>query len=163
MNSTKNSYAILNKIIREKNFSNVKRIFIINNLEIYQADSDGENFLLAFKNSNVQFSGNDIDVLYEKSKKFHIHNIIVISNSPIPTTSVAYKKIKDYGIDIWNNQETEEVTKNTVSYKSSSVIKTNNTSNDNCDIDDDPFDPIQDGTFHTHSLFSIFNDKTEKL
>ena len=44
-----------------------------------------------------------------------------------------------------------------------SVLRTSDTSDDTCTIDNDSFDPIQEETLKPHSLFSGLFDKPDHL
>lgn len=153
------------------NFANVSVPYKDNTLTLYLGDKAGENFIFALQNNSSFFSLHDINNLYETAERLHIHNKILITDFPVSPSILS--KIEEYNIDVWNSLKLTNMfdsTSNT-SYTSStnttvssiSVLKTSDTSDDTCEIDDNPFDPIQDGAYHTHGLFSIFKDKTEHL
>lgn len=165
-NSTSGSlsfYGSAQKSIRAK-FSNVSIPYSDYSLTLCRGDKSGENFLFAIKNSFSPFSLQDIEKLYEKAEKLHIHNKILITDFPIDNTTITQKKLKEYEIDIWNSKKLASISEpHASSPYDSSALKTSDTSDDNCYIEEDLDDPIQDGTFHTHSIFSIFNSKIERL
>lgn len=140
-------------------FSNVVIAYSNYNITLYRGDKSGENFLFAVKNNPISFSLNDINIIYEKAEKLHIHNKIIITDFPISTSSTISEKLQEYGIEVWNRNKLKSIALST----STSALKTSDTSDDTCDIDENLEDPIQDGTFNTHGIFSIFNDKTEHL
>lgn len=165
-----NPLTLFNNVIKAKNFSNVVRIYSNGYMNIFTADTDGENFIIGFNNSLKLPSTMDISTLNDKAAKMHIHNIVYITAIPIPETTITYKIMKKYSIDIWDQQKIDSFIYGDLSgsYTSSvssntSVLKTSNTSDDTCDIDTNSNDPIQDGALHTHSLFSIFDKKIERL
>lgn len=156
-------YGSAQKIIRSK-FSNVSIPYSDSSLTLCRGDKSGENFLFAIKNSLSPFSLQDVEKLYEKAEKLHIHNKILITDFPIDNTIITPKKLKEYEIDIWNSKKLASIsTPNTSSTYDSSALKTSDTSDDDCYIEEDLNDPIQDGTFHTHSIFSVFNNKVDHL
>ncbi len=162
-NISLSSYSSAQKVIRTK-FSNVSIPYSDYSLTLCRGDKSGENFLFAIKNSFSPFSLQDVEKLYERAEKLHIHNKILITDFPIDNTIITTKKLKEYEIDIWNSQKLASIsTPNTSSTYDSSALKTSDTSDDNCYIEEDLEDPIQDGTFHTHSIFSIFNNKVDHL
>lgn len=165
-NITLSSYSSALKIIRA-NFSNVSIPYSDYSVTLCRGDKSGENFLFAIKNNSSPFSLQDVENLYEKAEKLHIHNRILITDLPINNTTITPKKLKEYEIDIWNSTKLASIstpnTNTSTSTYNSSALKTSDTSDDNCYIEEDLDDPIQDGTFHTHSIFSIFNNKTEHL
>lgn len=165
-NTSLSSYSSALKIIRT-HFSNVSILYSDYSITLCRGDKSGENFLFAIKNNSSSFSLQDIENLYEKAEKLHIHNRILITDLPINTTTIIAKKLKEYEIDIWNSTKLASIsspnTNTSTSTYNSSALKTSDTSDDDCYIEEDLNDPIQDGTFHTHSIFSIFNNKTEHL
>ena len=156
---------VRNKIINKAKsiFSNAQKIYSNSSISIYQADASGENFIFALKNTDKAYSLNDIEILNEKSKKFHIHNKILITNYPITESDLIYIKLHEYKIDTWNISKLIPPSKDSDSHYSSSILKTSDTSDDTCEIDLNSNDPIQDGKLNTHSLFSLFGNKTEHL
>lgn len=162
-NSPISSYSYAQKVIR-KSFSNVSIPYSDYSLTLYRGDKSGENFLFAIKNSFSPFSLQDVEKLYEKAEKLHIHNKILITDFPIDNTIITPKKLKEYEIDIWNNKKLANIsTPNASSTYDSSALKTSDTSDDNCYIVEDLDDPIQEGALHTHSIFSIFDNKVDHL
>lgn len=145
--------------------SNAKLIYSNASILLYTGDKSGENFIFAVSNTSYPFSYKDICTLYEKAESLHIHNKILITDQTITTSSTLYKKLIEYDITIWNSKKLKSLMNDAdsnLSY-SSSPLKTSDTSDDTCDIDDTPYDPIQDGSFNTHGIFSIFNNKIERL
>lgn len=165
MNTAGTTYSLFNSALTGANFSNIKKIYSDINITLFQADDDGENFIFALKNNSTQPSMLDFQTLYEKAQKLHIHNKVFVSNYPVGNTSLLYKKLKELGIVIWDNNKLYSLANSTVSTNSkntSSVLTTSDTSDDDCEIDDEPFNPIQDGN-SVHSLLSLFGNKPEHL
>ena len=111
--------------------------------------------------------GYDIEKLYAIAQGLHIHTVVLATRNPITTTNSIYKKIREYGIDVWDFQKltalaTAQSSANaTHSY---SVLKTSDTSDDHCKIDPSSFNPIQDEkAAKTSSLFSGLFDKPDRL
>lgn len=145
-------------------FYNVSVAYSDYNITLYRGDRSGENFLFAIKNNSASFSLQDIENLYQKAEKLHIHNKILITDYPITNTSITPKKLKEYEIDIWDSSKLISISTTTSSSTyNSSALKTSDTSDDTCYIEESSDDPIQDGASHAHSIFSIFNNKTEHL
>lgn len=150
--------------------SNVKLFYSDAEILLYRADKSGENFVFAIKNNSSPFTIKDVSTLYDKSEKLHIHNKILITDYPVDSSSAIYKKVKEYQITIWNSKKLSNLIENEFndsydsSYKSksSSPLTTSNTSDDTCDIEDS-VDPIQDGAFNTHGIFSLLGNKPDRL
>lgn len=152
--------------------SNVNLFYSDGEILLYRADKDGENFIFALKNTSYHFSLKDVATLYEKAEKLHIHNKVLITDYPIDSSSAIYKKIKEYGITVWNSTKLTKLLENefndsydTTKYSSkhsSSALTTSDTSDDTCEIDE-ANDPIQDGTFNTHGIFSFLGNKPDHL
>lgn len=156
---TKTSPSYLATYIINSRFSNVSTAYTDYNITLYRGDKSGENFLFAIKNGSSSFSLQDINILYEKAEQLHIHNRILITDFPVDNSSIISKKIKEYEIEIWDSSKLKSLG----SSSSASALKTSDTSDDTCDIEEDSTDPIQDGAFKTHGIFSFFNNKTEHL
>lgn len=161
-NISLSSYGSAQKVIRTK-FSNVSIPYSDYSLTLCRGDKSGENFLFAIKNNFSPFSLQDVEKLYEKAEKLHIHNKILITDFPINNTIITPRKLKEYEIDIWNSQKLASISTSNSSTYESSALKTSDTSDDNCYIVEDLDDPIQEGALHTHSIFSIFNNKVDHL
>ena len=158
---TLTSYTSALSIIRA-HFSNVSIVYSDSRITLCRGDKSGENFLFALR-GNSAFSLQDIETLYEKAEKLHIHNRIIITDYSIDNT-VSEKKLKEYEIDVWDTSKLASIsTPSTSNPADASVLKTSDTSDDTCYIEENSDDPIKDGAFHTHSIFSIFNNKTEHL
>lgn len=149
-------------------FSNVVVLYSDSNITLCRGDKAGENFLFAITINNYSaISLQSIEILYNRAEKLHIHNKVIITDYVVDSSSNISKKLKEYEIDIWDRKKllsissTDDSTFN--SPYDSSVLKTSDTSDDTCYIDKNTDDPIQDGAFHTHGIFSIFNNKTEHL
>ncbi len=163
ISSPLHSYSSASKIIKE-NFSNVSIPYSDYNITLFKGDKSGENFLFAIKNNPSPFSLQDIETLYEKSQRLHIHNRVLITDFPINNTTITQKRLKEYEIDIWNSAKLTKIsTPSTSSTYESSTLKTSDISDDTCQIDENLDDPIKDGALHTHSIFSIFNNKVDHL
>ena len=117
--------------------------------------------------SALNFSVNDIEKLYSIAQGLHIHTVVIATKAPITTTNSIYRKIREYGIDVWDlpkltvlaTAQTSSETPN-----SYSVLKTSDTSDDHCKIDPSSFDPIQDErAAKTNSLFSGLFSKPDRL
>lgn len=143
-------------------FSNVSLVYSDTNITLYRGDKAGENFIFAMKNNSTAFSLSDITILFEKAEKLHIHSRILITDIPI-SSSVTTKKLKEYEIQIWSSEKLRNIKNSVTDGSSFSPLETSDTLDDTCEIDESPDDPIQDGTFNTHGIFSIFTDKTEHL
>ncbi len=72
-NISLSSYSSAQKVIRTK-FSNVSIPYSDYSLTLCRGDKSGENFLFAIKNSFSPFSLQDVEKLYERAEKLHIHN-----------------------------------------------------------------------------------------
>lgn len=181
-------YPLLNRSLKAQQFTNIKTIYTSQGMNIITGDANGENFMFAFKNNNVQFTANELTYLYEKSQKMHIHNIVIINSLKIAFNTMVQQKITDYNIDVWDlakltslagvpNTVTTSVNNkiNTYTYSnntikstahisnSNSILRTSNTSDDKCKIDTNSFDPIQEDVDRKNSWFSNLFKKPERL
>lgn len=150
--------------------SNVKLFYSDANILLYRADKSGENFVFAIKNTSYPFTITDVFTLYDKAEKLHIHNKILITDYPVDASSAIYKKVREYKITVWNSNKLKSLVENefndsfesSTSSKTSSPLSTSNTSDDNCEIEE-ANDPIQDGSFNTHGIFSFLGNKPDRL
>lgn len=137
----------LNTLFKVQHFSNIKRDSTIPGMLLITADSRGENYLFAKK--IIPFSIIDINTIYEKAQKDHIHNIVILhSNNAINNNLL--EKIKEYNIQIWDNKKIDSLI---TSPSTSSILQTSNTSDDTCKIDNNQFEPIQEPTSFWKNLF----------
>lgn len=158
-NTAKNTSSTLATTFIKNNFASVSIPYKDANITLYLGDKTGENFIFAVPNKLYSFTTQDLVTLYEKGEKLHIHNKILITDFPIDTS--LSRKISEYDIEVWNSAKINHMNSSSsdsdiIDYNSS-ALKTSNTSDDTCDIDENLEDPIQDGTLHTHGIFSIFN------
>lgn len=93
---------LLNKALRNQEFTNIKTIFTSPAMNFVTGDANGENFIFAFKNNNIQFNINELTTLYEKAQKMHIHNIVIINSSKAGFSNMIQQKISDYNIEVWD-------------------------------------------------------------
>ena len=139
----------LNSLFKEQDFTNILKTSV-NGLTLIKANSHGENYLFSFKNTNSPFTSFDIYKTYETAQKGHIHNPVIIVLQPSFSESML-NKIKEYNIQIWDNNKLDSlISTNTTS----SVLTTSNTSDDTCKIDSNQFNPIQEPTNLWKRLFS---------
>lgn len=147
--------------------SNVELLYSEGSILLYTADKSGENFIFAVKNDATPITTKEVTLLYEKAEKYHIHNRILITDTPIDTSSPVYRKLVEYRLDVWNSSKLRELINSEVRsgtvMATASALKTSDTSNDTCDIEEEANDPIQDGTLHTHGIFSFLGNKPDKL
>lgn len=145
----------LNKILNAQQFSNIKLLLSTSSFNLTTADSHGENYLFATKNNGTTFSLNDIESIYEKAKKFHIHNVVILTSQDTNSSTPLNRKIREYEFEVWNSAKIKSLlaNSNNSSY-TKSVLRTSNTSYDKCKIDNTPVDPIQSGSSKSHSLFT---------
>lgn len=153
-------YSILKKALVNQQFSNIKTITSSGTLNLITADSHGENYLFGIKSNNMQFSMTELDYIYDKAQKSHIHNVVIITPKNISSPEIK-EKIADYNFEVWtlfkllslsksNSNESDTYTK--------SVLRTSNTYYDKNEIDNTPVNPIQHGPSKSHSLLgNLFN------
>ena len=140
-------------------FSNVQKIFNTSNMSLYKGDKSGENFLLAIKSSPTLISKLDLSTIYDIAEKNHIHNKILFSDEYINPNSSLYKTLEMYEIQILNNYDFKRLVSNADSL---SVLKTSNTSDDNCTIDEST-NPIQYEKNTSYGILSFFKNKPDRL
>ena len=158
--SISSPYSILNKALVNQQFSNIKIINNSSNLRLITADSHGENYLFGIKSGNMQFSMIELDYIYDKAQKSHIHNVVIIIPRDI-SSSELQQKITDYNFETWTLFKLLSLSKNTSNSSDTytkSVLRTSDTSYDKCKIDNTPVDPIQHGPSKSHSILgNLFN------
>lgn len=143
--------AKLNALFKAQNFHSITKDLSIPGLLIISSSSHGENYLLAQKNNMVQFSTMDIDNIYEKAQKLHIHNIVVLTPSHTSFSNHLLEKIKNYDIKIWDDNKINSLI---ASSNSTSVLSTSDTSDDKCKIDSNSFEPIYEPTSFWKKFFT---------
>lgn len=165
--ASSSAYSLLLRALTIQEFSNISNVYSNSTLAIIRADTKGENYLFGARKDGAAFSVNDIEKLYAIAQGLHIHTVVLATRNPITTTNSIYKKIREYGIDVWDFQKlsalaTAQSSANaTHSY---SVLKTSDTSDDHCKIDPSSFNPIQDEkAAKTSSLFSGLFSKPDRL
>lgn len=138
-------------------FTNVEKIFNSVDLILYKGDRSGENFLVAVKPNYLAFSILDLSKIYDTSEKYHIHNKILLSDGKLGSNQSVAKKLKEYEIRVLNHTEFEKIISNSDSF---SILKTSDTSDDNCRIDkaDSPIKYVENS-----GIFSIFRKKIDRL
>ena len=129
----------LDTLFKIQNFHNITNDYSVPGLLLIKANSHGENYLFAKKTNRVQFSLMDINMIYDKAQKEHIHNIIILQ-SAYTFSNILLEKIKEYDIQIWDQHKINSLI---YSPNSNSILPTSNTSDDTCKIDTNQFDPIQ--------------------
>lgn len=164
-------YALLKKVFLVKRFSNIATVATYNNFYLIRADADGENYLFGVKNNSAHLTNSEILKLYEYAHKAHIHSVVLVTFYPI-SSNTNYRKLKQYGIEVWDYKKLIALSASTTPNTSSSsngaisntysILKTSDTSDDKCKIDKNSFDPIQDGSL-SEGLFSAFFDKPTRL
>jgi len=159
--------SLLNKALKTQQFSNIKTISNSNNLSLITADSHGENYLFALKPNYIPYSSTELDSIYERANKFHIHNVVIINKDAVLPSSHLGKKIVEYNFEVWSLTKLISLARTTSTNSNStytkSVLRTSDTSYDKCKIDNTPVDPIQRGNKKTHSLFSSPFRKPNRL
>ena len=148
--------AKLNALFKAQNFHSITKDLSIPGITLTSASSHGENYLLAQKNNMVQFSTMDIDNIYEKAQKLHIHNIVVLTPSHTSFSNHLLEKIKNYDIKILDDNKINSLI---ASSNSTSVLSTSDTSDDKCKIDSNSFEPIYEPT----SFWKKFFTKPDRL
>lgn len=161
------TYDLLNKVLAMQEFSNISTVYSTSTLVIIRADNHGENYLFGVRKDGYSFSVQDIEKLYSIAQNLHIHLVIIATKTSISSTNSIYRKIREYGIDVWNEEKLKSLASEASSATSShsfSVLKTSDTSDDTCEIDSNSFDPIQDEyKVKTHNLFSGLFSKPDHL
>jgi len=152
------TFSLLNKALKTQQFSNIKTISSSNSLTLITADSHGENYLFALKSNYMPYSSTELDSIYDRANKFHIHNVVIINKDTVLPSSQLGKKIVEYKFEVWSLTKLISLARTTSTNANStstkSVLRTSDTSYDKCKIDNTPVDPIQRGSSKTHSLFS---------
>ena len=158
---------LLNKALVTQQFSNIKTMLNSHNLTLITADSHGENYLFALKKDSLPYSSTELDSIYEKANKFHIHNVVIINKDSILPSSHLGKKIIDYNFEVWTLTKlislARATSNNANSTYTKSVLRTSDTSYDKCKIDTNPVDPIQQGPAKSRSLFGNWLRKPNRL
>lgn len=159
-------YSLLNRVFLTQEFSNISNVYSTSALSIIRADKSGENYIFGVKKDASLFTVRDIEKIYAIAHGLHIHTIVLAVKAPITSSNSMYRKIREYKIDVWDAQKLSALASEQSSANSShsySVLKTSDTSDDTCKIDNNSFDPIQEETLKPHSLFSGLFDKPDHL
>lgn len=160
--------AMFNKVAIKQGFSNIRNLpSISTKYNLISADAKGENFLFAIKIGPSEISNNDIIAIYERAKKIHIHNVILVTD--YINNSNIIKQLSSYNIEVWDRnkmllllRDVTEITRTTVNTQSNNILHTSNASDDKCEIEP-PFDPIKDGRTEAHSILGSLFNKPNKL
>lgn len=164
--SSASCYYLLNKALKTQLFSNISTLYSTSRFCIIRADNSGENYIFGVKKDYSVFTASEVERLYEMAEKAHIHTIVLATYTPISTTSPIYRKVREYGIEVWDYKKLTALATELSSANSShtySVLKTSDTSDDTCTIDPSTFDPIQESPSAINNLFSGLFDKPDRL
>lgn len=139
------------RLLREKEFSEIKTKQLSGNITIVTANNLGENFLYAMRNDITSIIPSNVETIHEYSKKAHIHNsMIVVKSLKNGMTVNADNKAKEYNLDVIEENELIKV----LSQENASILKTSDTSDDTCEIDySQNEDPISDKPSMLKNLF----------
>lgn len=146
----------LNALFKAQNFHDITKDMSIPGLLLITASSHGENYLFAQKNNMAQFSIMDINLIYERAQKAHIHNIVIFPLAYSSFSNAMLEKMNQYDIQIWDNNKINSLI---YSPSSTSVLSTSDTSDDKCQINPSNFEPIQKPT----SFWKNFFNKPDRL
>jgi hypothetical protein len=151
MNNKRFSLDELIRLLKEKEFSEIKTKQLSGNITIVTANNLGENFLYAMKNDITSIIPVNIETINEYLKKVHIHNaIIVVKSLKNGITIEADSKAKEYNFDIVEENELIKI----LSQENTPILKTSDTSDDTCEIDySQNEDPISDKPSILKKLF----------
>ena len=164
VNST--SIAVINKLnvaLQRNQFTNRKTLMTNQFYTLITADTHGENYVFAVKNNTTQFNFQDIVSIYEMAQKAHIHNIVVLNHFNMAFYPGVAKKMKEYGIEVWDSNKLNELTGTKSATVTRSVLKTSDTSDDKCNISVSSDDPIQDFGEKKPSIFDRLFQKPDRL
>lgn len=168
LNST-SPYSLLRKVLVTQRFSNIANIYANGSFYIVKADADGENYIFGVKTISSPFTNFEVEKLYELGTKAHIHTIVLATTTPITSSNPLYRKIQEYGFDIWDGKkltalslDRNDITSSSPVKSQYSILKTSDTSDDTCEIAPNTFDPIQDGNL-AEGLFSRLFDRPTHL
>lgn len=164
--SNTGTFSLLNKTLKSQQFSNIETILNSSNLTLVTADSHGENYLFVLKANSTSFNSLEMDSIYDRASKLHIHNVVIINKDAILPSSQLGKKIVDYNFEVWTLNKLISLSRTSTNSNSTytkSVLRTSDTSYDKCKIDNNPVDPIQHGPSKSHSLISNIFRKPNRL
>lgn len=149
MNSQNSSLSNkLNILFQKESFSNVSKE-LTSNMNFISASNRGDNYLFVFKRTSYPYSLFDITAIYEKAQKNHIHNVILLSKTSLSKNIL--DKLKEYDIQVWDNNKLDSLIFTT---ESTSILQTSDTSDDNCTIDSEQVDAIQEPKSFLENLFT---------
>lgn len=152
-----NVNTLLSEVFEVQHFSNIKTSsFSDKKMSVIDASSHGENYIFGIRN-NTLFLPGEIDLLHKLSEKEHIHNVIIVTSSENFIPSNTLVKIKNYGMEIWNTEKLNSLLNENIS-----TLKTSDTSDDTCDIDENKDDPIDNSPKVNTFLGGLFN-KPDRL
>lgn len=163
-----NSKSLLYQVFNAKKFSNIKEVGYEADMLYIRADGKGENFLFAVKNNAIGITSNQINNIKRKAEKYHVHNIVFVTNTINDLNIIRELKINN--IKVWDNAtlkafltpnlDTESIIEKA---PKPTVLSTSDTSNDTCKIDKYSYNPIQEGENKVGTIFSGLFDKPERL
>lgn len=147
-------------ILKNKGFRNMTTIRQIVSGTWITADYHGDNYIFYLAKTGYSISKEAVVAIYNYASQKHYHNIILV---PITSTILtnARTAISNYGIQIWNNDMLNNISKTSTDNAPSAIIQ-KAPINDNCEIDE-PVDPIQDGSKANSIFQNLFGNKIERL
>ncbi len=180
INNSSNVY-LFNKIAMLQRFSNIQTFPSYVNGYIFKGvDTKGENILFVIKNNSLEISNIEVASIYEKAKKLHYHNIVLVVSS-INNINII-KLLKSYNITYWDKRKmlsiiNNSMENNNIDYninnkidnninsninENPTILNTSNTSDDKCTIDQS-FNPIMDADSKRTSIFGSLFNKPDRL
>ena len=143
----------LNMFFQKESFSNISKE-LTSTMNFISASNRGDNYLFAFKRTTYPYSLFDITSIYEKAQKDHIHNVILLTKATLQKNIL--DKLKEYDIQVWDNNKLDSLIFTT---ESTSILQTSDTSDDNCTIETNQVDAIQE----PKSFLENFLEKPTRL
>ena len=158
----------INENTLRRYFSNLEKISISSTMTLYKGDKSAENFLIAVKSLSTPISDDDMLRIYDTAEKFHLHNKILFTNENTKNNTNLIKKLKAYDIQVLNYSDIQKLINNIIipsnlktssNSKTTSILKTSDTSDDKCEIEE-PNNPIQ---YKDSGFFSFLRNKPDRL
>ena len=146
-------YPKLDMLFKKEHFSNISKE-LTSTMNFISASNRGDNYLFAIKRTSYPCSLFDITAIYEKAQKDHIHNVILLTKTTLSKNIL--DKLKEYDIQVWDNNKLDSLIFTT---ESTSILQTSDTSDDNCHIEPEQIDAIQE----PKSFLENFLEKPSKL
>ena len=151
--SKEDSDEIESKIIIRDFLKRLEKIYKTNELVLYKANENGEDFIIAVKSKFYPVSNLDLLTIADVAKKQHIYDKVIITNENLYSDPQLAQSLKDYEIEVLSGYNLGLILRGL-----DPVPEANEISNNVYETAETAINPIQEKT-KTHNIIQLFRKK----